>query len=163
MLSTTGILPDPAGVIPLGNGLAADVQGFPRREAEPFKFFDRKPFLHVDRFYLESGGLKAIWVVLAVNAYVVVLAKSALAFRRVCDAGVLVGRHLGRDEWNLEKSPSAGFHDPMQFAKALGVVGDVFQDMVAEDDVEPVVFQGYVMQVKVEVGKRRFDVSSENG
>ena len=44
-------------VMPLGNRLAADVQGFPGREAVPFKFFGRKPLLHVDRFHLESSGL----------------------------------------------------------------------------------------------------------
>jgi hypothetical protein len=91
----------------------------------------------------------------------VVLPKSALAFCGVCNAGVLVGRSLGRDERNLEKAPSSGFHDPMQFAEALGVVGDVFQDMVAKDDVEPVVFQGYVVQVEMEIGQGRFDVSGE--
>ncbi len=150
-------------VIPLGNRLAADVQGFPRREAVPFKFFGRKPFPHLTRLHLESGRLKAIWVVLAVNANMVVLAKSALALCGVCDAGVFVGRYLGRDEGDLEKSPSAGFHNPMKFAKALGVVGDVFQNMVAENDVEPIVLQGYMVQVEVEIGQGRFDVSGENG
>jgi hypothetical protein len=149
-------------VIPLGNRLAADVQGFPGREAVPFKFFDRKPLLHVDRFHLEASSLQALWVVLAVNAYVVVLAKSALAFRGVCDAGVFVGGYLGWDEGDLEKAPSAGFHNPMEFPEALGIVGDVFQNMVAENDVEPVVFQGYMVQVEVEICQGRFDVSSQN-
>jgi hypothetical protein len=102
-------------VIPLGNRLAADVQGFPGREAVPFKFFGRKPFPHLDRLHLEASGLQALWVVLSVNAYVVVLAKSALAFRGVCDAGVFVGGNLGGDEGDLEKAPSAGFHHPMEF------------------------------------------------
>jgi hypothetical protein len=39
----------------------------------------------------------------------------------------------------------------------------MFQNMVAENDVEPVVFQGYMVQVEVEIGQGRFDVSGENG
>jgi hypothetical protein len=50
----------------------------------------------------------------------------------------------------------------MEFPEALGIVGDVFQNMVAENDVEPVVFQGYVVQVEVEIGQGRFDVSSQD-
>jgi hypothetical protein len=79
----------------------------------------------LDRLHLESSGLQALRVVLAVNTHVVVLAKSALAFRGVCDAGVFVGGHLGGDKGDLEKAPSAGFHHPMEFPEALGVVGDV--------------------------------------
>lgn len=163
LLSTTGILPDPAGVIPLGKGLAADVQGFAHREAKAGKIFGRKALAHLYRFNLKARGFQTRGVIVSVNAYVVVLPKAALAFCGVGNAGIFVGSFLGGHKWNLEDSPSAGFHDPMQFTEALSVVGDVFQDMVAKDDVEPIVFQGDLVQVEVEVGQGRFDVAGEDG
>jgi len=93
---------------------------------------------------------------------VIVLAKAALSFARVSDARVFIGRGASGNPWNLKDAPSAGFHDAVEFAKALGVVGDVLEYVVAEYHVKAVGFQWNLMEVKVYVGQRRFDVSREH-
>jgi len=70
---------------------------------------------------------------------------------------------LGRDKRHLKDTPAARFEYSVELSKALSVVGYVFQDVVAEGHVEPIVFQRDVVQIKMQIRQGRFDVSGQDG
>jgi len=51
----------------------------------------------------------------------------------------------------LEDAPASWFHDAIELSQALGIIGDMLQDMVAENDIKAVVLERDMMQVKVHV------------
>ena len=93
-------------------------------------------------FHGKASLLQAVWVVAAIDAYMVNLSKELLALVGVGDSGVFEGDGAGGVNGDLEDCPCAGFEDAVEFLHSGVVVGDVFEDVVAEDGVEGLVGVG---------------------
>ena len=57
--------------------------------------------------------------------------------------------------------PAAGFEDAVEFVQRPAVVGDVFEQVVAEDHVDRIVGQRNLLHVEVQVGQRAFEVGGD--
>lgn len=96
---------------------------------------------------------------MAVFADVVVLAEDFFALARVGDGGVFEGCvGDGVEEGDLEDCEAVWFEDAVDFTHGLDVVADVFEDVVAEDDVECVLGEWYLVDIHFYFGEGGFDV-----
>lgn len=64
---------------------------------------------------------------------------------------IFIGGVAGEILRNLHDGPTTWLHDPEKFWHALNGVLDVLHDMVAKNDIETVVFERNLVEVKVEV------------
>ena len=76
---------------------------------------------------------------------------------RVILEGLFVIRFHGREQ----DAPAAGFEDAVEFAQRLAVVGDVFEQVVAEDGIDRIVGQRDLLYIEMQVGQRAFEVGRD--
>ncbi len=79
----------------------------------------------------------------------------------VIEGVVLVGLLVILLHGREEDAPAAGAQDPVEFPERLPVVGDVFEQMVAEDDLHRIVGQRDLLHVEVQVGQRALEIGRE--
>ena len=115
----------------------------------------------VDIRGLEARGAQPVCVVRAVDAAVVVLPEDARALIGVGDRVILEGLFVIRLHGREQDAPAAGFEDAVEFAQRLAVVGDVFEQVVAEDDVDRIIGQRDLLYVEMQVGQRAFEVGRD--
>ncbi len=85
----------------------------------------------------EVGFFEAGFAVWSIYSDVIVLAEKAFSFLWVGNRGVLKG--FVCIDWRQYDCPAVGFQYPGHFSHGFMVVGDVFEDVAAEDDVEGIV------------------------
>ena len=91
----------------------------------------------------------------------VVLPEDARALIGVGDRVILEGLFVIRLHGREQDAPAAGFEDAVEFAERLAVVGDVFEQVVAEDDVDRIIGQRDLLYVEMQVGQRAFEVGRD--
>ena len=91
----------------------------------------------------------------------VVLSEDACPFFGIGDRVVLVGLFVVRFHGREQDAPATGFEDAVEFVQRPAVVGDVFEQVVAEDHVDRIVGQRNLLHVEVQVGQRAFEVGGD--
>lgn len=90
---------------------------------------------------------------------VVVLAEDARAFVGIGDRIVFEGAFVIAFHGREDDAPPAGAQDAVQLAQGAAVVGHVFQQVVAEDDVHRIVGERNLLHVEMQVRERAFEIA----
>ena len=91
----------------------------------------------------------------------VVLPEDARALIGVGDRVILEGLFVIRLHGREQDAPAAGFEDAVEFVQRPAVVGDVFEQVVAEDDVDRIIGQRDLLYVEMQVGQRAFEIGRD--
>ena len=107
---------------------------------------------------LEARLSKPIVIVTAVDATVIILAKEACAFHRVDDCVILEGSSSATILGHNHYAPTSRAHNAVELAHSTPIIGDMLEEVVADDDIYTTILHGYILHVEVHIGQWRIQI-----